>query len=82
MLALLLAPYNMALLLTTQTYYTSLIDCTINGDGKTLDTSVTTGPQIPRCFFNLPVVYGEWQNLDGMGNSIEMSNLKDSNQSM
>ncbi|KAH7131540.1 hypothetical protein B0J13DRAFT_106091 [Dactylonectria estremocensis] len=43
-------------------YYTSLIDCAINGDGTVDMTAFTSDGKLPRCFFSGYVRSGYWYN--------------------
>ncbi|KAF7548513.1 hypothetical protein G7Z17_g7011 [Cylindrodendrum hubeiense] len=44
------------------TYYTSLIDCAVNGDGTVDMTAFTNNGMLPRCFFSGYVRSGYWYN--------------------
>ncbi|KAM0347335.1 hypothetical protein ACHAPU_004854 [Fusarium lateritium] len=51
-----------------ESYYSALIDCALNkGDNDDVDTSNLAMGEIPRCFFNMPVMFVEKDDGRGCG---------------
>lgn len=48
----------------SQSYYASLIDCYLYGNGEVDVTATTDNGQIPRCFYNGYVRSGYWEDDD------------------